>query len=221
MEYINRILQDGSLSEKEVLEKITAKIQQINESILALLDHKVYDENTQVTEIVEKQLEKSKSLILQETCQECFIAVKYCTLQSLQEQLRRENQLIRREVEVNLSKEMNMALQRIKSICGTYFCWTFSFSISQVNRSIIKEVSSPGGNLGMHLHGTPYLDLKGVKRWIISLSLSREAPKIRNNKFDSFNVQTYGRRYLPIPETFEVDKNYLDNNKKILLLISE
>lgn len=121
MEYINRILQDQSLPETELLEKVTEKMHQINESILALLDHKVYDENTHVSKIVEKQLEKSKSLILQETCPECFIAIKYCTLQTLQEQMRRENQLIRKEVEVNLSKEMGMALQRIKSMCRTYF----------------------------------------------------------------------------------------------------
>lgn len=121
MEFINRLIQDRSLPETDLIAQITAKIIHINETIVSMLDHKIYEENIQARMIVDRQLEKSKALILQETSPECFIAVKYCTLQSLQEQVSQENMLIRREVELNLGKELEMTVQRVKSICVKFF----------------------------------------------------------------------------------------------------
>lgn len=85
-----------------------------------LLDRKIYRENAQVMLIVEQQFDKSRSLIIEETSSECFVAVKYCTIQILQQYLKNENKFIRKEVQVNLKKELEITVEKIKSRCTKY-----------------------------------------------------------------------------------------------------
>ncbi|KAL1459575.1 hypothetical protein WDU94_011544 [Cyamophila willieti] len=122
-EFIQKELKTQSLCENEthLIEGITAKIKEVNVKIMELLDHKIYDENSHLMLIIEQQLEKSKDLIIRETCTECFIAIKYCTTRILQDNLRLENKFIKKEVELNLNKELEMTLEKIKSNCSKYY----------------------------------------------------------------------------------------------------